>query len=1289
LQIFNSAVYAGFLYLPFNKFYSPVGYVGSYPGHTGTDYRGAGYGTPVYASYDGTVVALKETENDGCDITYTQQLKYGNYVKIDHQVGSTRYRTEYWHLKQNGVVVNVGNKVKTGDLVAYVSNSGLTAGSDCAKRSDLPNGAYYHLHFEVKRWDGGSWTVLNPYASGSGWLWSTNLPTPATQAGPTPCTYSVGQDSSRKSLFEQAHSRNGGRDILGCPSAPTYWWKAGSNWVVRQDFSSAAILQHEGVNDSYAYVVKGAIWGYFKSHSSLGAPISDEFTNSFSRPQSNFTKGFIFVNSSGSSVPVEYGDWYWITKGADTTLNASFQDVEGGGVQLVLNGLGGSGGWVSGAVVANDINDISLTPNSILVWEQYDKAHSLHFVLTIIDSRGETHSLTYSANAPNVWGNQGYVDLGDSSGYNIWKLFVRNVFDDYQTEWGANPVSIKEIRVSHYLHDSWVGDKGGTVQNIIFDYEVPETEIEVIPDFPDGGGDWYLSPPLITLTSTDDASGVKLIEYNLGVGWQTYTEPFQIEQEGETILQYRAVDGADRIEQAKSKSFKVDTNDPQTQLSSSGPYYRDEDGRFYVSARTEFELVANDKTSGVKETNFQYHTPQSDIGEQQYQGPFNLGGEDGQYVVNYQSTDYAGNEEHLNTQEFHFDSTPPISSDDSDGQWHNEDVSITISSKDPESSDGTAGSGVQKIKYGGSQEGEIFGNQAEVIFTGEGIQELNYGAIDNVENVEQEVQANPIKIDKTPPEITGAPTTNPNENDWYNEDVTIRFGATDQEHLSGVKSVTPDVVVSTEGANKIVVGVAEDNAGNPVETTVEGINIDKTKPESTLEPLEPYYNSNLDQNQIEINYEASDNLSGVDRVRLYKSYQSGDWQYHNGSSREPDRPFVVGTLDEGSWVFSSCAVDLAGNEECNVSDVGDINGAQTAIIYDITTPNSEITSVREGEYYNTWPGIFGTANDINLINPSIETSGVGQVRVMVSVGGGEGEWVWVEGTDEWSLIDFSPEDGFYTIYSSGVDRAGNRYIILIYYNKVSFVYDTVSPLTSSLISGTTGLNGWYVSPVGLVLTAVDATAGVSQTSYTIGETDPQEYVEPLEFVDGKYTVEFWSVDKAGNEEEHHFLSLDVDTIVPVVPTASVAGGVFFTGDQATVTLFGEEGSQIYYSLDGGEPTPYAEPLKIKESSILSVFAVDYAGNQSAEISWDFVFEPKPISLSRVLGAATGQFKPTTLAELLPVSEDGAVQGVETVAEDDGGQGRSVGPIALPAYLLIGISSLAYICIRRLRLTWRK
>jgi len=1143
LQFVTSSVFAGFLYLPFNKFYEPVGYVNSYPGHTGTDYRGSGYGTPVYAAYEGTVVAVKETENDGCDITRTQQLRWGNYVKIDHQVGSTKYRTEYWHLKQNGVVVSVGKKVKTGDLIAYVSNSGLTSGFDCAARFDLPYGAYYHLHFEVKKWNGNGWIVLNPYSGGPGWLWSTNPPKAATQAGPTPCTYSVGQDSSRKSLFEQAYNRNGGRNSLSCPSGPTYWWKAGSNWVVRQDFPSAAIIQHEGVADTSAFVVKGGIWSYYKSHATLGAPISDQFQNPYGRQQNNFKKGFIFLNSGGSAVPVVYGNWYWITKGEDSSLNASFVDAEGGGVQLILEGLGGSGGWVSGAAVAKEVSGVEITPETVLVWEQYDKKHSLHFAFTITDSRGESHNLTYSANASNVWGNQGYVPLRDpdSSGsypavYDNWEIFSRNIFDDYRSEWGADPVLVTRMRVSHYIHDSWVGDKGGTVQNIIFDYEAPVTELEVVPDFPDGGDGWYISPPFISLTATDDASGIARTEYDLGLGWQLYSTPFLIEQEGDVTLMYRSVDLAGRTEVNQAALFKIDTANPETNASIIGPQYEDEEGQIYISGQTKIELYAVDETSGVFGTAYSDSYNGAEAEEKIYDSALSLEGQDGRHTVSYQSIDNAGNQEELKQSDFYLDSTPPVSEDDSDGQWHNRDVIIVITSQDPEALDGTSGSGIQRLVYGGSQAGEISENSAQVTFSEEGILELRYQAFDNVGNEEQEKQTQPVKIDKTPPEITGFPTENPNENNWYNNDVTIHFEAEDQKGLSGLEFVSLDLLVSQEGFGQDFVGFATDNAGNTGTAVVEGINIDKTQPESQLLQLDQYYN----YLPLELSYIFTDNLSDVERTRLYKrSNSEEEWEYHGGSSRSAGEPFSVNTLEEGYWEFSSVAVDFAGNIE------GLPLSADTSITYDVT-----------------------------------------------------------------------------------------------------------APVTNFILQGLSGLNAWYVSPVYIELLSIDNLSGIDKTLYLAGDSNPVTYQDEIEFLDGSYSLGFWSLDNAGNEEIQQVLNFKIDTITPQAPAPSIAGGNFVTGEKLSISLSGEEGTQLYYSIDGSGPLLYVDSFLISSNTNLTAYALDDAGNQSGTYTWFFTFSPSfnLTSPNESLVQAAAQLYPVAAedkSEIAFRNEDGEIKGIQT------------------------------------------
>jgi murein DD-endopeptidase MepM/ murein hydrolase activator NlpD len=86
--------------------------------HTGVDFAAA-IGTPIYATADGTI--------DKVDVSFSG---YGKVIEIDHGFG---YRSRYAHM--HGFAVRQGQKVKRGDLIGYVGNTGL---------STAP-----HLHYEV------------------------------------------------------------------------------------------------------------------------------------------------------------------------------------------------------------------------------------------------------------------------------------------------------------------------------------------------------------------------------------------------------------------------------------------------------------------------------------------------------------------------------------------------------------------------------------------------------------------------------------------------------------------------------------------------------------------------------------------------------------------------------------------------------------------------------------------------------------------------------------------------------------------------------------------------------------------------------------------------------------------------------------------------------------------------------------------------------------------------------------------------------------------------------------
>ena len=87
-------------------------------------------GTKICAAREGVVIRIKE---DGDRGGFKKKYRpYGNYIIIQHADSS---RAGYWHLQKDGAMVNVGDKVKKGQVIAISGKTGF---------SFLP-----HLHFLV------------------------------------------------------------------------------------------------------------------------------------------------------------------------------------------------------------------------------------------------------------------------------------------------------------------------------------------------------------------------------------------------------------------------------------------------------------------------------------------------------------------------------------------------------------------------------------------------------------------------------------------------------------------------------------------------------------------------------------------------------------------------------------------------------------------------------------------------------------------------------------------------------------------------------------------------------------------------------------------------------------------------------------------------------------------------------------------------------------------------------------------------------------------------------------
>jgi len=87
-------------------------------------------GSKICAARAGVVTEIKKDSDAGG--LKDEYLSQGNHIIITHSDGSTAM---YWHLKKDGVLVNVGDSVTQGQHIGYSGNTGYTA--------------FPHLHFQV------------------------------------------------------------------------------------------------------------------------------------------------------------------------------------------------------------------------------------------------------------------------------------------------------------------------------------------------------------------------------------------------------------------------------------------------------------------------------------------------------------------------------------------------------------------------------------------------------------------------------------------------------------------------------------------------------------------------------------------------------------------------------------------------------------------------------------------------------------------------------------------------------------------------------------------------------------------------------------------------------------------------------------------------------------------------------------------------------------------------------------------------------------------------------------
>ncbi len=226
----------------------------------------------------------------------------------------------------------------------------------------------------------------------------------------------------------------------------------------------------------------------------------------------------------------------------------------------------------------NPLNGYESGPHTIEYWAE-DLAGNVeehHMETYVLDADGPTTTLSFD----------GIYEVAAEQTYRITED-TKIVFDAEDNE-----VAVKNIRYrigqgewQTYTEPFTIDTKGtyqiychatdslgniGATKNVAVEVGggEPTTTCHITPEQPTGDNGWYTTSVTAELTATDDASGVAQTMYRVGNGeWQTYTGPFEVDEDGVQDIQYYSTDNAGFREEPKKTTVRLDFYAPEIEIS--------------------------------------------------------------------------------------------------------------------------------------------------------------------------------------------------------------------------------------------------------------------------------------------------------------------------------------------------------------------------------------------------------------------------------------------------------------------------------------------------------------------------------------------------------------------------------------------------------------------------------------------------------------------------------------------------------------------------------------------------
>src|SRR6058998_2027465 len=263
-----------------------------------------------------------------------------------------------------------------------------------------------------------------------------------------------------------------------------------------------------------------------------------------------------------------------------------------------------------------------------------------------------------------------------------------------------------------------------------------------------GANSWYTSSVTVTLSATDDSSGIAAIHFRTdGGAWQSYTSPFTVSSAGSHAIDYYSSDSSGNNEALRSVTVKIDSTAPSSSVALAGTQAVDGS---YISS-VDVTLTSTDATSGIQSSEYRV-----DSGAwRSFASVFPVSG-NGTHTLEYHATDIAGNVETTKSSVVRISGSsfgPPVTVLQVTGSagmngWYVSLVNVTLTATSPS---GTAIFTMYSI------DGSGWTQYAQRFILPEGRHTFDYQSWDTAGFVEPKASTS-IDVDLTPPTLGGSPS---------------------------------------------------------------------------------------------------------------------------------------------------------------------------------------------------------------------------------------------------------------------------------------------------------------------------------------------------------------------------------------------------------------------------------------------------------------------------------------------------------------------------------------------------